>query len=256
MKSPHFKIIDTDRNHAPECPYGAAQLETYGAQRPSVPTGRVKLEADLPEQLVEVRAGRAEGDAKGQRPQTVASPDEVRRRVRNRLTDLATAHQSTTSLLRVLVTARVEATKALYRTARAKGKPASEHSKFVFDELKKYPLKLYGRQSDYDRAFRKTDREPWTGDFIYYGTANVETTPDGYRLLSLEQVKMAGFPDRTAVVYVICDRTNPVNLMQRRTIQVLDEAIRRGTHVKWAAYGSLRFNVETDQFELTATKAS
>jgi hypothetical protein len=250
--APYFTLKEKSKPHSDMCPYGKATLKAYGIQRPPRKRTKDNFDVDLPDQLVTIRAAHTTTGPKNEPPTQLASPDEVRKRVRGSGEKLAGAHQYTTGLLRTLAIARGKAISALYEIAQSKGHDKKTQTSFVFGELKKYPLKVYGRQLDYDRAFRKTTYEPWDGTFIYHGSASVSEIETGFVLLSLDSVKSKdGSPGAPAKIQVVCDKNHPVNLMESKSIDVLQHAIRTSSTVRWFAYGALALNESRTSYELT-----
>lgn len=239
---PYFRIVDKDKPHATQCPYGKASFASYGivrAVRKNNP-----LNVDLPERLVAILPRRVEGAALNRPPSDLASPEEVRRRVRAGAAAAAITNQYTTGILETLLDARKSAVDAICKLPNiVSATGTSRYWKDVYRELSKFPLNLYGTQLDYNAAFR---RIPRSGSYIYQGQATVIGLANGFRLQSINPVP-ASRPDEPArfmQIDVICNPAAPRNRMERRTTLRLSQAANEGRSVYWNAYGA--FSLELD----------
>lgn len=251
-KAPYFTLKEKSRPHADACPYGKATPATYGIKRTPAPKSEHEFEVDLPERLVPIRAqGEAGPGPADTPPNQLAGVEEISRRVRTGAASLKVANQYTTALLQTLAAARASALDTLYGKAKAAGKDAKEQAAYAFRELKKYPLNLYGKQSDYHNAFRKANREPWRGEFIYFGYATVSAVATGFELSCTERINVEeSGAKRPVTINIACDKAKPVNRMEACTIDLLTRSIESARTVRWYAYGELTLNAAQTAYEL------
>lgn len=147
--------------------------------------------------------------------------------------------------------------KALYDQAMKDKIPSSEQHTYVFNELEKHPLSLYGRKSNYNHAFHKSSHVPWSGGFIYLGEASVRSTPDGFELISSDKVRdKSRGREILALIRVACDTDNPVDQMEKKTIEILEDTVSAGRKIRWHAYGELRLNESQTAYELVVEEPS
>lgn len=237
VKSPYFTLAKSDNPHSFNCPYGKGGLKQHGIER-SIPRRQHAFEVDLPERLIPIRVRVTRANGTKQPPKGLASPELIVQRVRSGTDQLKIANQYTTGLLHTLAVARASAMRELRALAEKKGVPGKDQWAFVNAELKKYPLSLYGTHYNYNSAFHKTNHEPWKGSFIYHGDATIRSTGTGFELTSKDVVRTKGRDKEVPfIVSVACDRANPVNKMEAKTVAILEAKEREGQIVRWYAYG-------------------
>ncbi|MBO3034767.1 hypothetical protein J6350_10565 [Burkholderia pseudomallei] len=259
-KRPYFSLFDKNSSsHAADCPYSTAGFAQYGITVAQPQAHQFKV--DLPEKLVSPRQPRQVAAPGRNKPAGLATPVVIRQRVNGLAATSTIPNQYTTSLLKTLVAARKRAIKEIYKLPKIAKLAAAKQTPAVFAELKKIPLEVYGSPSNYDSAFHKTSHVPWAGSFIYYGTANVAVSLNGFVLTSLNLVPNAvpAGPPVPVHILVICDRANPVNRMEQSTIDELNAA--SGTiagtkpySISWCSYGELALNAAGAAYELTVTQ--
>jgi hypothetical protein len=248
-KAPYFRLADNEKAHLPECPYGTRGFAAYGIMRAA--PRRHEFEVDLPERLVPIRPPQNVGALRREKPTERASPEEVRRRVGAGAATAKIANQYTTSLLKTLADARKAAIASIYKLPRISAiVDPKVRTKNVFELLRTCPLDVYGTKLNYDKAFHKTRHVPWEGNFIYYGDATVQESDDGFVLTSTDVIP-GTVP--TARICVFCDKTNPVNRMEERTVNALSKAVTAGTTVQWYAYGAFALNAGKTAYKLPVT---
>lgn len=249
VKAPYFTLAEKGNYHTSICPYGTAGLSAHGIARPA-PAKAHEFEVDLPERLVPMRASKPAIGTHANKPSDKATDADVRARVRTRASTLM-ANQYTTSLLQTVVTARAVVMRDLFKKASADGIQKEKQAAFVFSEMKKYPLNLYGKRLDYNSAFHNTHHIPWDGQFVYHGDAKVRSVPDGFELTSALSIKPEDSVSELPVhIIVLCDRAAPAKKMESRTIDTLARHEALGESVRWFAYGSLKLNEAKSSYEL------
>lgn len=256
--APHFRLKDSTRPHHPtECIYGTNSK--VAKRRPQKPTREYKFKVALPECFVALRASKLTTQVAKLQPNQPPSEQEIRRRVQNSANVGVISNHYTTGLLKTLVDARNAAIRKIYSLPHIeKLDNDNEKAKQVFEVLGKNSLTLYGRKSDYRNAFRQVKSQYWSGSFIYYGQATVESTTDGFLLIDEESISTTTKDDsdneKTTLtpihVKYVCNKQSPANGMEQKTIDVL----KNNEKVRWYAYGVLKLNSTGMAYELNVNQ--
>lgn len=253
VKGPYFTLAKKDKPHEVDCPYGEKTFADYGVVRPK--TAKHKYAVDLPERLIPVRS-RNVSSTTHVKPATPASLEEIRSRVCAKAAAASIANQYTTSLLAIVAGARKEAIDSIKNDAAIKKiKDSAVRWKKIYSELRNFPLDVYGRKLNYGSAFHRTNHEHWAGTFIYYGAASVERITNGFRLTS-DNLIPSEKADGTKIsipahVLVMCNEAAPRDLMEKKTIEILGDAISKCEPVSWYAYGEFVMNDSESVYQLT-----
>ena len=252
--APHFKI--KSQNHAQTCPYGGSTLAAYGIFQISRFENELNLE--MPERLVSIRPARQDIVPRSDEPTGLASPEEIRRRVRASAASATAARQYTTGLLKTMIDARDKARRLIENLPKIVSiRDDKDRTRSVYQILATIPLRLYERASDYNRAFRRVNFAPPNDAYIYYGKATVGVFGTG--LLLVADKEMAKRDSKETVpfhVHVVCDIENPENRMEAQTIERLSEAMQEHRPVYWYAYGAPALNNEGTLYELVVREPS
>lgn len=251
-KAPHFRLADNLSPHHHECPYGGKASPSHRIRRS--PLVKHEFDVDLPECLVPMSPRRINTLAGRDKLSKPASTEEVKKRAH---ATKSIANRYTTALLQILAKARLEAINAILALPRVRALESKDQWREVFAILKKCPLNLHGRTSNYSSAFHKTTHAPWTGSYIYYGhNATVNFIEAGFRISSSDRIPSNAGEERLANIIVNCDISSPRNQMEAKTIEVLTEAQRSNTLITWYAYGELAFNNINSAYQLIISEPS